>query len=96
MADREISDGRRRTRAHATTDSMEVTTADGAPPPTKQLRVVSVLPSATEMLCFIGGGHLLVGRSHEDNYPVSITHLPVVTGQLTVKEKVAVAGAHTP
>ena len=62
---------------------MEVTTADGAPPPTKQLRVVSVLPSATEMLCFIGGGHLLVGRSHEDNYPVSITHLPVVTGQLT-------------
>ena len=71
------------TSAHATTDSMEVTTADGAPPPTKQLRVVSVLPSATEMLCFIGGGHLLVGRSHEDNYPASITHLPVVTGQLT-------------
>ena len=71
------------TSAHATTDSMEVTTADGAPPPTQQLRVVSVLPSATEMLCFIGGGHLLVGRSHEDNYPVSITHLPVVTGQLT-------------
>ena len=62
---------------------MQVTTADGAPPPTKQLRVVSVLPSATEMLCFIGGGHLLVGRSHEDNYPASITHLPVVTGQLT-------------
>ena len=71
------------TSAHATTDSMEVTTADGAPPPTKQLRVVSVLPSATEMLCFIGGGHLLMGRSHEDNYPASITHLPVVTGQLT-------------
>ena len=47
------------------------------------LRVVSVLPSATEMLCFIGGGHLLVGRSHEDNYPESITHLPIVTGQLT-------------
>jgi iron complex transport system substrate-binding protein len=49
----------------------------------RPLRVVSVLPSATEMLCFIGGGHLLVGRSHEDNYPESITHLPVVTGQLT-------------
>ena len=46
-------------------------------------RVVSVLPSATEMLCHIGGGHLLVGRSHEDNYPTSITHLPVVTGQKT-------------
>ena len=49
----------------------------------KMLRVASVLPSATEILCFIGGGHLLVGRSHEDNYPASITHLPVLTGQTT-------------
>jgi iron complex transport system substrate-binding protein len=46
-------------------------------------RVASVLPSATEILCFIGGGRLLVGRSHEDNYPATITHLPVLTGQLT-------------
>ena len=38
------------------------------------LRVVSVLPSATEILCFIGGGHLLVGRSHEDNY-LSLIHI---------------------
>ena len=57
--------------------------AFGSPWSARPLRVVSVLPSATEMLCFIGGGHLLVGRSHEDNYPASITHLPVVTGQLT-------------
>jgi len=47
------------------------------------MRVASVLPSATEMLCFMGGGHLLVGRSHEDNYPAEITHLPVLTGQRT-------------
>ena len=47
------------------------------------LRVVSVLPSATEMLCLIGGEHLLVGRSHEDNFPQSITHLPILTGQRT-------------
>ena len=47
------------------------------------MRVCSVLPSATEMLCFIGGEHLLVGRSHEDNYPTSIGHLPVLTGQKT-------------
>ena len=47
------------------------------------LRVASVLPSATEILCFIGGEHLLVGRSHEDNYPPQITHLPVLTGQTT-------------
>ena len=47
------------------------------------LRVVSVLPSATELLCLIGGEHLLVGRSHEDNFPQSITHLPILTGQRT-------------
>jgi ABC-type Fe3+-hydroxamate transport system substrate-binding protein len=52
--------------------------ADGARP-----RVISVLPSATEVLCRIGGQELLVGRSHEDNYPAAITHLPVLTGQKT-------------
>jgi len=35
------------------------------------------------MLCFIGGTDLLVGRSHEDNFPKEITHLPVLTGQKT-------------
>jgi len=47
------------------------------------MRVASVLPSATEILCFIGGESLLVGRSHEDNFPPQITHLPVLTGQTT-------------
>lgn len=46
-------------------------------------RVASVLPSATEMLCFIGGSDLLIARSHEDNFPPNITHLPVLTGQKT-------------
>lgn len=46
-------------------------------------RVISVLPSATEMLCFIGGRHLLVGRSHEDNFPAEVASVPVVTGQKT-------------
>ncbi len=41
-------------------------------------RVVSLLPSATEILCTLrGGSRLLVGRSHEDNFPQSIGHLPV-------------------
>lgn len=35
------------------------------------------------MLCAIGGEQLLVGRSHEDNYPESIACVPVVTGQRT-------------
>uniref|UniRef100_A0A7S3TLT5 Fe/B12 periplasmic-binding domain-containing protein n=1 Tax=Emiliania huxleyi TaxID=2903 RepID=A0A7S3TLT5_EMIHU len=47
------------------------------------MRVASVLPSATEILCFIGGERLLVGRSHEDNFPPQITSLPVITGQTT-------------
>ncbi|HYE63744.1 MAG TPA: ABC transporter substrate-binding protein [Phycisphaerales bacterium] len=46
-------------------------------------RVVSLLPSATEALCAIGGGGLLVGRSHECDFPASVAHLPVLTGQRT-------------
>ncbi|TPX32228.1 hypothetical protein SmJEL517_g04655 [Synchytrium microbalum] len=48
----------------------------------KSLRVVSLLPSATETLTVISkaAASLLVGRSHEDDYPKSITHLPILTG----------------
>ena len=47
---------------------------------TSHLRVCSVLPSATEILCFVGGEHLLVGRSHEDNYPASVQRLVPAAG----------------
>jgi ABC-type Fe3+-hydroxamate transport system substrate-binding protein len=43
-------------------------------------RVVSLLPSATEALCAVGGASLLVGRSHECDFPPGIAHLPVLTG----------------
>ena len=46
-------------------------------------RVVSLLPSATELLCEIGGEPLLVGRSHECDVPASIGDRPVLTAART-------------
>jgi iron complex transport system substrate-binding protein len=42
-------------------------------------RVVSLIASATETVCALGLEHLLVGRSHECDYPASIQRLPVCT-----------------
>ncbi|MBU3683402.1 MAG: cobalamin-binding protein [Phycisphaerales bacterium] len=42
-------------------------------------RVVSLLPSATELLFAAGGGDLLVGRSHECDWPAEAMHAPVLT-----------------
>lgn len=47
------------------------------------MRVVSLLPSATELLCAIGADDLLVGRSHECDIPRIITDRPVLTAQRT-------------
>ncbi len=44
------------------------------------MRVVTLLPAATELLCAIPGGiDLLVGRSHECDYPPAVRGLPAVT-----------------
>jgi iron complex transport system substrate-binding protein len=44
------------------------------------MRVVSLVPSASEILCLVGGESMLVGRSHECDHPPSIAGLPVLTG----------------
>jgi iron complex transport system substrate-binding protein len=42
-------------------------------------RVVSLLPSATEMVAALGCGDRLVGRSHECDFPAGVERLPVCT-----------------
>ena len=41
------------------------------------MRIVSLLPSATEIVCALGYGDQLVGRSHECDHPASVTELPI-------------------
>jgi iron complex transport system substrate-binding protein len=42
------------------------------------VRIVSLLPSATEIVCALGHGEELVGRSSECDYPPEVTSLPAV------------------
>lgn len=42
-------------------------------------RIVSLIASATEIVCELGLGRHLVGRSHECDYPPGIEHLPCCT-----------------
>ena len=69
-----------------------------------KLRVVSLLPSATEVLALIGGGHLLVGRSHECDFPAELVKdVPMVTssnltfetsGQVDTEVRLRAAGCY--
>jgi iron complex transport system substrate-binding protein len=41
------------------------------------MRIVSLLPSASEIVCALGYGDRLVGRSHECDHPPSVADLPI-------------------
>ncbi len=43
------------------------------------MRVCSLLPSSTEIVCALGMGHLLVGVSHECDFPPEVVALPKLT-----------------
>jgi iron complex transport system substrate-binding protein len=42
-------------------------------------RIITLLPSATEIVCALGFETQLVGRSHECDYPPAVVGLPVLT-----------------
>ena len=43
------------------------------------MRIVSLIPSATEIVCALGAEGQLVGRSHECDFPPSVEGLPALT-----------------
>lgn len=43
------------------------------------MRIASLLPSSTEIVCALGFESSLVARSHECDYPATVCHLPAVT-----------------
>lgn len=58
----------------------------------RPMRVVSLLPSATETLCLVGGSDCLIGRSHECDHPSTILDRPALTAQATDFESQGAAG----
>jgi iron complex transport system substrate-binding protein len=46
------------------------------------MRIVSLVPSATEMLFALGLGHDVVGVTHECDYPTEVQDLPKITRDL--------------
>lgn len=50
------------------------------------MRIVSLLPSATEIICQVGLGDYLVGVSHECDYPSFVRKLPNVTESMIPKD----------
>ena len=68
------------------TNAFKAFSSSSTPSSSSSWRVASLLPSASEILCFIGGQELLVARSHECNFPPDISHLPIVTSQTRSEE----------
>ncbi len=44
------------------------------------MRIVSLIPSGTEIVAFLGAQSMLVGRSHRCDFPAGVGSIPVLTG----------------
>jgi iron complex transport system substrate-binding protein len=60
-------------------------------PPSETLRIVSLLPSATEILTCLGLGDRIVGRSHECDYPPDMGDRPICTASSIDTQKSSAA-----
>ena len=54
-------------------------------------RIVSLIASATEIVCALGFEDALVGRSHECDYPPSVARLPVCSTSKVKEEALSEA-----
>lgn len=52
----------------------------------RAMRIVSLLPSATEIVCALGLADELVGRTHECDYPADVANVPVMTSDVGAVE----------
>src|SRR4029079_9941263 len=60
------------------------------------MRVVSLVPSATEIIARLGLAGNLVGRSHECNYPSEVEAVPVVSASRIDTEQLGSADIDSP
>jgi iron complex transport system substrate-binding protein len=60
---------------------------------TLAMRIVSLLPSATEILFAVGGGDCVVGVTHECDFPAAARALPALTSSLLPPELQVPAGS---
>jgi len=70
-----LQPGRRRNRCTGQRPVAWIILEPNMPKP----RIVSLLPACTEIVCALGLGRRLVGRSHECDFPTSVRRLPVCT-----------------
>ncbi|MBL4698253.1 MAG: ABC transporter substrate-binding protein [Phycisphaerales bacterium] len=57
------------------------------------MRIVSLIPSGTEIIALLGAESMLVGRSHECDFPPAVLSVPALSSQRTYIDPESGAGA---